>query len=357
MNIESFKDNSLLFILGAGSSIDAGIPTAYKMVTDFEEKIESNNDLKKLYSYFKSSILFQRGLKNFKPNNLVGIEEILNVIEALKLQDDNILYPYIGTWSQHLLKTAGQNFEQINLLDKKIRELLFSWVTLSDYRNSKYFSNIGCLASQLNTSIRIFTLNYDICVEKAFRNSNLKIETGISPDTYDWSSLRFDDLPDDEIPNAYLYKLHGSIDWLKQDTGLPKYSETPVNDDPQVIFGTAVKLRSLDPYLFNLYELRKYSLQENLKFILIIGYSFSDDHINRLVQQALIQKKLLKLIIVAPYDHNTKEYEIIVKEKFELDGIDLNRFIFINQTAKMFFENMNQDFFNQYYEKDLDLPF
>ncbi|MDR2059882.1 MAG: SIR2 family protein, partial [Acinetobacter sp.] len=221
---------------------------------------------------------------------------------------------------------------------------------------SKYFSNIGRLATDINTSIRIFSLNYDICVEKAFHISNMRIETGISPETYEWSSLRFDDLPDNEIPDAYLYKLHGSIDWEKQDSGLPKYSETPIKDDPQVIFGTAVKLRSLDPYLFNLYELRKYSLHENLKFIVIIGYSFSDDHINRLIQQSLVQRKLIKLIIVAP-DNEEKQYERTVRDKFLSENIEHSRFIFVNKFAKDFLENLNLNFFNQYYQEDPELPF
>ncbi|MEO9279527.1 SIR2 family protein [Acinetobacter sp. WA-87] len=356
MNKDYFKDNTLLFILGAGSSIDAGIPTAYKMVSDFEDRIKNDNELKKLYSYFKSAIIFQRGLKCYSPNVSVSIEEILNVIEALNLQEDNILYPYIGTWSQHFLKTSGADFENVRKLDVKIRELLFSWITLNDYRKSKYFSNIGRLATDINTSIRIFSLNYDICVEKAFRISDMRIETGISPETYEWSSLRFDDLPDNEIPDAYLYKLHGSIDWEKQDSGLPKYSETPIKDDPQVIFGTAVKLRSLDPYLFNLYELRKYSLHENLRFIVIIGYSFSDDHINRLIQQSLLQRKLIKLIIIAP-DNEEKLYERTVREKFLTENIEDNRLIFVNEFAKNFLENLNLDFFNQYYQEDPDLPF
>lgn len=356
MNKDYFKDNTLLFILGAGSSIDAGIPTAYKMVTDFEEKIKNDDELKKLYSFFKSAIVFQRGLKSYAPNISVSIEEILNVIEALNLQEDNILYPYIGTWSQHFLKTSGADFENVRKLDERIRELLFSWVTLNDYRKSKYFSNIGRLSAEINSSIRIFSLNYDICVEKAFSISNMRIETGISPETYEWSSLRFDDLPEDEIPDAYLYKLHGSIDWEKQDSGLPKYSETPIKDDPQVIFGTAVKLRSLDPYLFNLYELRKYSLHENLKFIVIIGYSFNDDHINRLIQQSLIQRKLIKLIIIAP-DNLGQDYEKSVREKFLSENIEKNRLIFVNAFAKDFFENLNLDFFNQYYQEDLSLPF
>ncbi|NCI78754.1 hypothetical protein XA39_05315 [Acinetobacter tandoii] len=356
MNKDYFKDNTLLFILGAGSSIDAGIPTAYKMVTDFEEKIKNDDELKKLYSFFKSAIVFQRGLKSYAPNISVSIEEILNVIEALNLQEDNILYPYIGTWSQHFLKTSGADFENVRKLDERIRELLFSWVTLNDYRKSKYFSNIGRLSAEINSSIRIFSLNYDICVEKAFSISNMRIETGISPETYEWSSLRFDDLPEDEIPDAYLYKLHGSIDWEKQDSGLPKYSETPIKDDPQVIFGTAVKLRSLDPYLFNLYELRKYSLHENLKFIVIIGYSFNDDHINRLIQQSLIQRKLIKLIIIAP-DNLGQDYEKSVREKFLSENIEKNRLIFVNAFAKDFFENLNLDFFNQYYQEDSSLPF
>lgn len=356
MNEISLKDNSIVFVLGAGSSIDAGIPTAYKMVSDFEKDLENDSELRKLYMYLKSSIIFQRGLKSFQASSSVSIEEVLNVIEALKLQEDNILYPYIGTWSHQLIKTSGIDFQNIHELDTRIRKLLFEWVTLSDYRKGNYFSGIGRLANQLNTSLRIFSLNYDICVERAFNNNDLKIETGISQDTYEWSSLRFDDQPDEQSPHAYLYKVHGSIDWKKQENGLPTYSETPIREDPQVIFGTAVKLRSLDPYLFNLYEFRKFLLHDSLKFIVVIGYSFSDDHINRLLQQSMQQRIYTKIIIVAPYDQDS-DHELAIINKLMMNSCNIDRFVFLNETAKEFLDNLSSDFFIDKYPQDPDMPF
>ena len=41
----------------------------------------------------------------------------------------------------------------------------------------------------------------------------------------------------------------------------------------ELIFGTDAKLQSVDPFLFNVYELRNYSLP--CKMIIVIGYSFT----------------------------------------------------------------------------------
>ena len=89
--------------------------------------------------------------------------------------------------------------------------------------------------------------------------------------------------------NLYLYKLHGSIDWRREpETGKLTYSDSSSTikiEESSLIFGTAYKLQYVDPFLFLVYQLRRWSLEARL--ILVVGYGFRDEHINGILCQAL----------------------------------------------------------------------
>ena len=55
------EDGSIMFLLGAGASCDAGIPMAIKMNEKVEALIAEDKDLQELYFFLKSSIIYQRG--------------------------------------------------------------------------------------------------------------------------------------------------------------------------------------------------------------------------------------------------------------------------------------------------------
>jgi hypothetical protein len=101
----------------------------------------------------------------------------------------------------------------------------------------------------------------------------------------------------------YLYKLHGSIDWLRdQDTSKLTYSDSTSKiriDEGVLIFGTMYKLQYLDPFLFLVYQLRRLSL--DAKLLLVIGYGFGDEHINGILAQALRGSQNKRLIAVTSF--------------------------------------------------------
>ena len=82
----SLREDSLLFLLGAGASVDAGIKHAKAMTLDIEEKIRSDADFKEfndLYNYLKSSIIYQRGLEGAFEDQTATIEEHLDVLSEI----------------------------------------------------------------------------------------------------------------------------------------------------------------------------------------------------------------------------------------------------------------------------------
>ena len=341
----SLREDSLLFLLGAGASVDAGIKHAKDMTLDIEVKIVSHEEFKKffeLYNYLKSSILFQRGIIGEFEEQATTIEELLDVLSEINQKHQNKLYPFIGGWNVHLLKVAGEEFEKVAELEKQIRSQLFEWINISNYDQSSYFRGLGDLASDLGSAVRVFTLNYDICVERAFASSNFKIELGFNGDR-EWEASRFDANENTDV-TVYLYKLHGSIDWIKdaKNGGLLTLCDNP-QPGSELIFGSAPKMSSIDPYLFYVHELRKYSLNEALRFIVVVGYSFSDDYVNGLIGQAISRSEHRNVLVVAPINEDKEvNLDTRIEEKRSriaaLLNVETDRIRYENMTAKEFFQ-------------------
>ena len=350
----SLREDSILFLLGAGASVDAGIKHAKAMTVDIEEKIVSDGDFTEfhdLYNYLKSSIIYQRGLEGSFNDQTATIEELLDVLSEINQKHKNKLYPFIGGWNIHLLKVAGEEFDKVHRLDRKIRDELFKWINISNYDDSSYFDGLKSLVSDIGSAVRVFTLNYAVCVEKALDRSGINIELGFN-DKRQWEAARFDSNENSDVA-IYLYKLHGSIDWARDGNGVLTLCDTP-QPSPELIFGTAAKLSSIDPYLFYVHELRKYSLNEALRYIVVVGYSFSDGYINTLVSQAVARCEYLKILVVAPTDNEYQETRRIS----DCLGVTEDKVVYENMTAKHFFENsMELSYFSKKSGAGDDDPF
>ena len=83
------------------------------------------------------------------------------------------------------------------------------------------------------------------------------------------------------------------------------------------------KLNSGDPYLFYTHELRKYSLEASTRLIFVVGYSFSDDYINKLLSQALRGDPRKRVVNVSP--SASKSEEVILAKFTRCTNVDLNK--------------------------------
>lgn len=360
----AIREDSIIFLFGAGASVDAGIMHAKAMTEDIERKIQEDDEFKQfndLYNYLKSSIIYQRGLEGVFSNQEVNVEELLAVLDEVKQKHNNKLYPFIGSWNVHLQKVAGEDFEKVFQLDKMIRDQLFKWINVRDYDKSEYFSGLSTLANDIGSALRIFTLNYDLCVEKALEKVGANVELGFN-ESRDWEASKFDSDPNSET-KVFLYKLHGSIDWIRdRDNGhILNKCDSP-QDNPELIFGTTAKMSSIDPYLFYVHEFRQYSLQEPLRFIVTVGYSFGDEYVNRLIGQSLMRNQFARVLTVFPtFSEGTKAG---IAKKTEISriasllAVDESKIALEDATAKEFFEQTTSlSYFEGLSENNDDSPF
>lgn len=150
----------------------------------------------------------------------------------------------------------------------------------------------------------VATLNYDLAVEQAAEAAGIPLTTGIDQ----WVSRgRFNEWPS---AGVRLLKLHGSINWgwkrvESRDGHLPRdmlevtadSSEDPGR--PALIFGQRGKLRAEGPFLGLLAEFEQALARAS--HLIVIGYSFRDDHVNELVRRWTAEDSTRTLLIVDPF--------------------------------------------------------
>ena len=177
-----------------------------------------------------------------------------------------------------------QNLEKI--VCQKIAEKLN--VQLPDnktpyHKLAKWVNNID-----RDTPIEIFTTNYDLLLEEAFESLKVPYFDGFVGTRFPFFDLRA--VEDNLIPNHWtrLWKIHGSINWYLKDNK-DVYRSTSLEEcDSYIIHPSHLKYdqsRKM-PYLALIDRLNKF-LRQNSAVLILSGYSFSDDHLNDAILNAL----------------------------------------------------------------------
>jgi len=346
LNIE-IRSEDLVFLLGAGASKKAGIPISSGMVEKVEALLKSDPEWKSfqdLYFYLKSSILYSKGIFGVFDFKSFNIENLLVIISNLKEKDKNLIYPFIGSWDLRLIDLAGEDFRRLKDFEKKIRTELLSWVVPKQYKDAAYYNGFINLKNEINQSLKVFSLNYDLCFEKVVGENN--VETGFG-DGHEWHYSNFD--LESNPKDFYLFKLHGSVNWYLNDQSKKLEKNENIEKEPQLIFGIEHKLQSIDPYFFYSSELRKATLDS--KLIITIGYSFEDAYLNGILAQSLKSNPSLSVIVIQPVE-DEPFFKSKIKSRFDLDND--NQIVIINELAEVFLKSkMNKVFLSQYIKGEI----
>ncbi len=329
-----FRKDEIIFLLGAGASVDAGIPASCGMIKSLENllKTEAWKEFAPLYNFVKSAIIYADGIKGKFEYGNFNIERLVNTLDELRKSDEHPLFPFIGSWNPKLPEVTGNNFEKLGIFRKKIvEELSQQWVHSEYDENSQYYEGLSRFQKEYQHLLRVFTLNYDLCVEKSCKQSG--VERGFGEDkSWDWKI--FDNEAHLES-NIFLYKLHGSIDWTRDKRGKLTYKDKGIpSDQIEIIFGTTYKLQYIDPFLFFAYEFRK-RLMTEVKLLICVGYGFADEHINGIIAQALNGDNSRKMLVVTPIDFK-KDDEILRHIRNTLNLTHDSNVFLRNHTAKEF---------------------
>jgi len=161
------------------------------------------------------------------------------------------------------------------------------------------------LLSASDAPVQIATLNYDRSIECLATRAGYEVDTGLGA----WSGAS-DWTWGDRAP-IRLLKLHGSVDWwyVRKDETDGRLSEESIEVDAgddasrrtsglAVIFGQRGKLRSDGPFLAMLRGFDDFLAASNQ--LVIVGYSFRDDHINASIRRWFNRAGQPRIVIVDP---------------------------------------------------------
>ena len=137
-----FGRDEVALLLGAGASVEAGIPDSNKMVQEIERLVSEDEKWKRfrgLYRYIRSSIFYAEGLEGiFGDDVLFNIERLVNVLDELHKRERHALYPFVGAWNPKLQAVAGNEFENVRDFRSGIIDILRNqWVVLREGRECR----------------------------------------------------------------------------------------------------------------------------------------------------------------------------------------------------------------------------
>lgn len=316
--VSSFFDmKNLCFLFGSGTSANA-IPLMkglYEGLQDekenypteekkFLENIEDERNIENVLGVLYSGRSYLKDLKN--PSNdekkmLVTINSLIKKIESfLKVKIDVLNKE---TWDEETCKT------------------------LDNYK--KFYFKVALRNKELSR-INIFTTNNDMFNEVALDNLSIHYFNGFSggvmksfnPASFNYTlSKRMDTAIDkyEPVENlVYLYKIHGSVNWIEDDAmgkeTFFKIKELPlrneVKDASVLVYPTPLKQnKSLGAPYVDLFREFQHKLLEPNTVLFVIGYSFSDEHVNDIVYRALATNSTMNLVVI----NNISNDKVIAK--------------------------------------------
>jgi len=302
-------DIDVLF-LGAGASTPFGIPTMKGMVSEFEGTLEPGPS-KQLYD------LITDKLANYKYFDLESLITVLqDIVEPSRVVGDILNDPsihfYVDSvsvgwdqacqWVDHLAESnrgvAGSLLTQLKeylrrTCSVELREdelLLYNRLldTILSGRVPNFMEHLQERGPK-NVQLSVFTTNYDLILESYCTDRELTYSNG-ERDKY--VMIRSDEggqllgFPGGDT--IRIRKLHGSINWYRDQKGRLRYSDTPVTVGKKSVYGDEIveevllyPVRGLYAYREPFYDLfcdLKRAL-EIAKNCLVIGYSFRDKDI------------------------------------------------------------------------------
>lgn len=278
------------FLLGAGASRDAGVPTAVEFVGRIR------NHLTGLPSPTREAVLeeFDRVVEILAKSlgTRPGLEPFFEAI------DDCLDAHYLNVrCSNGLLATRA--LERIHYETKRVIQ------EQCDVREQGRVRYLDALLPRLKAlaPFPIVSLNYDNVIEAACNRNGLSFgETVLGERTSD--------------RDIDLIKVHGSVTWLPQKNGsglersnqygsaiMRQFGElrSAVLETP-LIYPSRRKMPMHEPFMQN--ALRLQSLLRERKICLAIGYSFPDLHVRSWLARTIEENPHFLLYIVGPIENN-----------------------------------------------------
>ncbi|WP_347069854.1 SIR2 family protein [Flavobacterium sp. WV_118_3] len=308
---KTFESRNLSFLIGSGCSLGKnGIPTMKELAdTLFNVGINNKTSLSKklqelVFEKKHLDLLSKHNIDYTKEPFLNNLEIFLGTLYSLRFYLDQIhnskeviaVDEVIEQTKNYILYRCLN--EENTGLDDQILDVYQSFYRKLSLRDSNL------------PKPNIFTTNYDLYSEKAMDELGITYTNGFSgfikryfnPSIFNYALAEQMDISSFKWSVIdsfiYLFKIHGSVNWVEvEETNKLFKIEELQNTDFEylkskkhnfMIYPSPIKQNASlgSPYsdLFREFQKR---ITQNQSILITMGYSFSDEHINNLIYQAL----------------------------------------------------------------------
>ncbi len=291
--LSSMQMQNIIVLSGSGTSLgNAGGPSMSDL---WESCTKENGEYSELAKKIFSKVNY-----DVSDDTKVNIEEFLSLCEAFLQIDGNC--KEVIDFAEHC--------------KKKILESCNFSSTEDSLDGHKTFIHRLSRRRVRDSRLKVFTTNYDTCFENAAGQQGVVVIDGFSftkPRLYDPRFFDFDiirrnssaDNTSNYLEGVFqLYKLHGSVNWERDETGKIEEKEaTPKG--VCMIFPAKGKYQQsyIQPHL-ELMARYLSSLREPNTCILVCGFGFNDEHLSEPLLSAIETNPYLKVIIT---DNNAEK--------------------------------------------------
>ena len=276
MKMTDGNNSDVIFLLGAGATVDAGLPTVKELTRCILDRLPELSDI--------------------SGTRTTAFKEIFKYISRIDpCVDDN--YEKFFDYIHLITETAGKSLFNIDMpkyLCEKTFELPYLIGDLvkdilEEYQQSATPDYLSHLKDYIPESgrIKVFTSNYDTCIEYACKSEKIPFTTGFEEE---WNPSLFDT----KERGINLYKIHGSLNWYSFNGRIEERTERPNKKRPELILGPGSKIQPDDPFITLFHEFHK-AVRE-ARICVVIGFSYQDEHIKKVFDNA--SRNGLKIIDV-----------------------------------------------------------
>ena len=332
------KYSNIVFLAGAGASV-VGENLKYgktvRMIAD--DIFEKLHDIDELYTLEKLAKMCR-----YKDGDILdSVESESSGIS--KLDKSFNLEDFLSTLFHYRPYVSENDKERFNNTVQKILELIKENTNYSyDSRVLKHgalLKFLSDLSGKDGNKFSVITTNYDVLIEEAAAENNFVIFDGFNftplpkfdSNMSEWNLVK-------EVQNVNtreveykdktfnLVKIHGSLTWEKQDNGdiVRKNKDNITETDKMVmIFPSSDKFAQSyqEPY-FELFTKFQELIKRPNTLLISSGFSFADDHISKMITQALKNNSSLRLLVTdfnidpnRQWDKDEKQYIEITEDK------------------------------------------
>lgn len=295
------KNTNINFLLGAGTSynrVDGKIN--FPLMGDLLKYIRDNEDVKSFYEKLKAETAVPAGM---------GVM-LSGLYEGYLFSDDANIEKFLSVLDGVDLYITDADFkkeveDQRNLIRQLIRDRLNSSdadtvmdIYIAFYNGLKNLKEVNGLKNQI---FNIFTTNYDMMNETAMEVQNIHYYSGfegIVNRRFNLAYYNYDFVDNFQVnqsnvkvtPNHMnLFKIHGSLSWCMKDGELIERNPYEQEFLPEIIYPSVDKFTNTNLIISYSALMRELSnrLCREKTTLFVSGMSMGDEHINKIIENAL----------------------------------------------------------------------